>query len=105
MRNPKLNLASVTGALLFLCLASPARAQWIDGKRLGWGGESTVAADEKGNVYVTAHQPCEVYSSHDNGASFQRHEFTDGFCDMDVITWPNGNVNVAFIKPNVAGLA
>src|SRR2546423_746292 len=105
MPKPNFNFPLITGAVLTLCLTSSARAQWVDIKRLGWGGESTVAADEKGNVYVTAHQPCEIFSSHDFGASFQRHEFTDGFCDMDVITWPNGNVNVAFIKPNVAGLA
>jgi len=88
-----------------LCLTSLAHAQWSDVKRLGNGGESTVATDGKGNVYVTAHQSCQINVSHDYGASFQTHYFNDGFCDMDVIAWPNGNVNVSFIKPNVSGLA
>lgn len=92
--------------VLLFCLAASAHAQWTDVKKLGQGGESTVATDGKGNVYVAAHEPCEVYVSHDYGASFaNRKEFPDGFCDMDVIAWPSGRVNVSFIKPNVSGLA
>jgi hypothetical protein len=90
---------------VLITLATQAQGQWKDRRFLGAGGESNIATDAKGNVYVTAHQPCKVFVSHDWGATFPtQHEFPDAYCDMNVITWPNGNVNVAFIRQNLAGL-
>jgi hypothetical protein len=87
-------------------LAGASHAQWNDRIKLGTGGESTVATDGQGNVFVTAHAPCEIFSSHDWGASFaEKKDFPDGFCDVHVYAWPNGRVNLSFIKPNVAGLS
>ena len=55
---------------------------------------------------MTCHEPVSVYTSHDSGASFGTpKKFDEGFCDVDIITWPNGHVNLSFIKPQVAGLA
>ena len=92
----------VRPSLLVICLVltSVASAQWSDKKLIGPGGESTVATDGKGNVYVTVHQPCKLYASHDSGASFtdQNIDFDQAFCDMDVYAWPNGDVNVSYIR-------
>jgi hypothetical protein len=89
-----------------LSLACLSNAQWKDRKLLGPGGESTVATDGKGNVYVTTHLPCKLYESHDFGSSFEpKMSFPDGACDMDVLAWPNGNVNVSYIKNGITGFA
>src|SRR5947209_2937730 len=95
-------------SLLFaaLALAPFSQAQWQDRKLIGTGGESCISTDGKGNVYVVMHQPCKLYESHDFGASFYpKQEFGDGLCDMDVLAWGNGNVNVAYIKNGINGFA
>jgi len=87
-------------------LSAFANAQWSDVKQLGQGGESTVATDGKGNVYATAHEPCTLYMSRNWGATFsEKKDFPDGFCDIHVYAWPNGQVNVSFLKANVSGIS
>lgn len=87
-------------------LFSSAFAQWKDTKFLFDGGESTVASDNQGNVYVTMHEPCVLMASRDWGGSFiVKQQYPEGFCDLDVIALPNGNVNVAFLLSGATGLA
>ncbi len=83
---------------LALLLVSSGFAQWTDRKELGDGGESSVATDGKGEVYVAMHQPGQLYTSRDWGASFgDRKSYDNCFCDMDVLAWPNGDMNLSFI--------
>ena len=55
-----------------LALTAAANAQWADVKQIGRGGESTVASDGEGNVYITCHLPSSLYVSRDWGATFNR---------------------------------
>jgi hypothetical protein len=81
-----------------LVLAVSSFAQWSDRKLVGEGGESCVSADGSGSVYVAMHQPGTLYASHDWGTTFEKIKtFDEAFCDMDVLAWPNGNLNVEFI--------
>jgi len=91
------NIRPIT--LLFgLALTAASFAQWTDRKEIGDGGESSLATDDNGSVYVAMHQPGKLYISRDWGASFNLAKtFGEAFCDMDVLAWPNGNVNLTFI--------
>ncbi|HEY3779811.1 MAG TPA: sialidase family protein [Fimbriimonadaceae bacterium] len=98
-----LHFTLLAASLSLACLSS---AQWKDRKFLDNGGESTVATDGKGSVYVTTHIPCKLFESHDFGASFiDKMTFDDGACDMDVLAWPDGQVNVSYIKSGITGFA
>ncbi|HEY3779479.1 MAG TPA: sialidase family protein [Fimbriimonadaceae bacterium] len=93
-------------SLLVLAVAAIANAQWADVKHLGQGGESTVASDNQGNVYVTSHLPSSLFTSRDWGATFNRtFRFPDSLGDMFVLARPNGLVNVTFIRGQINGIA
>ncbi len=92
------------GALL-AATATSALAQWTDRISIGKGGEPTIATDGKGNVYATGHLPCGLFVSRDWGATFApAKQFPNGFCDIHLFAWPDGRVNISFIKPGVSGL-
>jgi len=91
--------------LITLVLGLSARAQWKDRVSLGNGGEPKIATDGKGNVFATCHLPCKVYVSRDWGATFgEPFALKDAFCDVDVLAWPDGRVNLVAIKNGVSGL-
>lgn len=92
---------------LLACLALPlcATAQWKDLKKLGQGGEAFVATDGKGSIYVTSHQPSQLLTSRDWGASFGVHKlFPDSMCDLHVTANGSGMVNLIYIRNGVTGL-
>jgi hypothetical protein len=70
------------------------------------GGESTVASDGKGNVYVTSHLPCSLWESHDWGNTFDRtFRFADSLGDMFVYLRPPDKVNITYIRAAINGLS
>lgn len=86
-----------SAVLLALC-ATAAQAQWPDVRTVGRGGESTVASDGKGSVYLTAHLPCTLYVSRDWGDTFAAvKSFEDGLGDMFVMTHGDSLVNVTYM--------
>lgn len=89
----------------FPLLATVCHAQWDDVRRIGIGGESTIASDGGGNVYVTSHLPCSLWQSHDWGETFNRtFRFPDSLGDMFVYLRPNHKVNVSYIRAKINGL-
>jgi hypothetical protein len=92
-------------SLAFLALLPSAQGQWTDVQKLGTGGESFVSTDDKGNVYVTCHQPCKMLVSNDWGVSFgSNHSLPDAFCDVTTAIGPDGKLYIIYIKPGVKGL-
>lgn len=90
---------------LLASVATLSHAQWTDVRSLGHGGESTIVSDGRGNVYVTAHEPSVLYASRDWGNTFVKaKEFDDAFCDLHAYAWPDGRLNVAFIRNGISGL-
>src|SRR5579884_3180464 len=88
-----------------LTLASFAAAQW-DVKKIGHGGESSIASDGEGNVYVTCHLPSNLYISRDWGNSFDRSfRFVNSLGDMFVLARPHKAVNVTTIRSKLDGIA
>lgn len=80
-------------------------AQWTDVKPIGTGGESFVAVDGKGNVYVTAHQPGQLLTSRDFGDTFGKpFTFKDALGDFHVVTWGEGRVHVTYMSDKVDGI-
>lgn len=98
---------------LAICLVSSSFAQWKDAHRIlnpqtrsfYKGGESTVASDGKGNVYVTAHGPAQLFRSTDWGATFSLvKQFDDAQCDLCVLPLPNGTLHVAYLINGPSGI-
>lgn len=82
-----------------------ASAQWTDVKRIGTGGEAFVAADGKGNVYVTAHLPAQLLVSRDFGDTFgEPLKFRNALGDLHVITWGKGRLHLAYMYGQAEGL-
>ena len=95
-------------ALIFLatCLLQPAFAQWTDAHKIAQGGESTIASDGKGNVYVTAHGPSQLFKSADWGATFTLLKaFDDAQCDLCVLPLASGMVQTMYLIDGVVGIA
>ncbi len=95
-------------ALLALLITSTqlCHAQWGDVRRIGIGGESTVASDGEGNVYLTSHLPCSLWQSHNWGNTFNRtFRFPDSLGDMFVYVRPNHKLDVSFIRAQINGLS
>ncbi|HRF58471.1 MAG TPA: hypothetical protein PLH94_01000 [Fimbriimonadaceae bacterium] len=91
-------------SVLFVFVSS-AFGQWADVKRLGSGGEPFVASDGTGNVYVTCHQPCQLFVSRDGGAAFQMvKQFDDGLGDLHVIAPGPNRMHVVYMFTSVNGL-
>ena len=83
------NRPLILAALLAVFL--PSSAAWTDKVSLGKGGEPSIATDGKGNVYATAHLPCNLFMSRDWGKSFtETKNFPDAQCDMHVFAMPDG---------------
>ena len=90
---------------LLLISAQLCHSQWEDVRRIGIGGESTVASDGEGNVFVTSHLPCSLWQSHDWGNTFNRtFRFPDSLGDMFVYLRPNHKVDVSYIRSKIHGL-
>jgi hypothetical protein len=86
--------------------ASCAFAQWSDVRQIGIGGESTIASDNAGNIYVTSHLPCSLWQSKDWGDTFQRtFRFPDSLGDMHLYLRPNHKVNVSYVRLKINGLS
>lgn len=86
-------------------ISLPAAAQWADIKRIGTGGESTVATDGKGSVFIAYHQPGELQISRDWGATFtEKHAFTDALGDVHLAAWGEGRVHLAYLIPGSKGI-
>jgi hypothetical protein len=96
-----MSTSRIVALSVLLVFSSSAFSQWKDQQLLSEGGESSVATDGKGDVYVAMHEPGQLFASHDWGATFtKRKEFAECFCDMDVLAWPNGDLNLSFIIQN-----
>jgi len=95
-------LASLVG----LCsCALPCIAQWSDVRQIGIGGESVIASDDAGNVYVASHIPCSLWQSHDWGDKFQRtFRFPDALGDMALYLRPGKKVDVSFLRSAIDGV-
>jgi hypothetical protein len=97
MRVPVLTLLALIGL--------PAQAQWKDVRKITTGGESTVATDNKGNVYITSHQPCELMISRDWGETFaEKHSYPDGLGDMHISVWGSGRVHLTYMVNGASGI-
>lgn len=97
-------LRSLASAILVLAPIG-ALAQWTDVRQLGIGGESTVATDGKGSVWVTGHLPCALYTSRDWGQSFVKtQEFPEGLGDMLALSSPGGRLNLALLPQKLDGV-
>lgn len=81
-------------------------AQWTDVHQIAkMGGESTIASDGVGNVYVTAHGPAALYKSSDWGGTFTKiKDFSEAQCDLCILPRPDGHVNTAYIRNGVSGI-
>lgn len=93
--------------LLVACLAasSAALAQWTDIKKIGSGGEPTIAADNFGNVYVTSHQPSQLFVSRDWGSNYTKvQDFTDSLGDVQVLAPRKDMAFVVYMYQRVDGL-
>lgn len=82
-----------------------ANAQWKDVQFIGTGGESTVATDGLGSVYITAHLPCVLYGSSDWGAHVSAlQNFPDSLGDMFVLGRQGGKLNVVYTRKQLNGI-
>src|SRR6476619_6402699 len=89
---------------LLALLASISLAQWQT-QKIGQGGETTIATDGAGHLYVTGHIPCALYKSEDWGVTFnQIKTFEDGLGDMFVMARPDGLVNVVYGRLRIDGI-
>jgi hypothetical protein len=92
-------------ALVVAALTQTCLAQWKDAHKIAQGGESTVASDGKGTVYVTAHGPAALYKSSDWGATFSLlKSFDDAQCDLCVLPLPNGTMHTMYLRNGVIGI-
>lgn len=91
--------------LLGLILPASASAQWPDVRQLGLGGEPFVAADGKGNVYVTSHMPAQLLISRNYGESFgDPFKFRNALGDLHIVTWGEGRVHLTYMLGSADGL-
>ena len=82
-----------------------ASAQWADVKQLGTGGEAFVAADGKGNVYVTSHLPAQLLTSRDFGKTFEKpFNFRNALGDLHVLTWGEDRLHLVYMYGQAEGL-
>lgn len=82
-----------------------ASAQWADLKQIGTGGEAFVAADGKGNVYVTSHIPAQLLISRDFGDTFDKpFNFRNALGDLHVVTWGDGRLHLVYMYGQAEGL-
>ncbi len=87
--------------LLTLTLQTPG---W-DVKRLGMGGESTVASDNKGSVFITYHQPCELRISRDWGETFtEKHTYPEGLGDMHIVSYGKDQLHLTYMLNTANGI-
>jgi hypothetical protein len=92
-------------ALVVLAVTQVSMAQWKEAHKIAQGGESTVASDGKGTVYVTAHGPAALYKSSDWGANFTLLKaFDDAQCDLCVVPLPNGTMHTMYLRNGVIGI-
>lgn len=89
--------------LAFATLVAPA--QWKDVRKISTGGESTVVTDDKGNLFITSHQPCELMISRDWGETFaEKHSYPDGLGDMHIAAWGSGRVHMTYMVTGINGI-
>lgn len=94
-----------TLALAISLLGLTPQAPWPDVKRITTGGESTVVSDNKGNVYITSHQPCELMISRDWGATFpEKHSYPDGLGDMHLAATGEGRLQLTYMITGAGGI-
>ncbi len=90
--------------LSFFALLAHATAQWQT-QKIGQGGETTVATDGIGHVYVTGHLPCTLFTSTDWGGNFKPTQtFPDALGDMFVMARPDGHVNLVYGRTRIDGI-
>lgn len=98
-----MHLRSTLIPLIVLC-ATCSFAQWQT-QKIGEGGETTIATDGTGHVYVTGHLPCSLFKSEDWGATFKMiKQFPDALGDMFVMARPDGHVNVVYGRAQIDGI-
>ncbi|MBX7132721.1 MAG: glycoside hydrolase [Fimbriimonadaceae bacterium] len=93
-------------ALVFAFAACAiAFAQWPEIKKIGTGGEPYVATDGTGNVYLTCHQPCQLFASNDWGGNWRNVQtFGDALGDLQVIAPRPSTAFVVYMFTSVNGL-
>ena len=93
-------------SLVVLGALQAASAQWTDVHLVAErGGESTIASDGVGNVYITAHGPGVLYKSSDWGEKFAKiKDFPEAQCDLCVAPRPDGHVNTAYLRNGISGI-
>ncbi|MEQ1821657.1 MAG: sialidase family protein [Fimbriimonadaceae bacterium] len=91
--------------LAIALLAATLQTQSWEVKKLGVGGESTVTSDNKGSVFVTYHQPCELKISRDWGATFtEKHEYPAGLGDMHIVSYGKDKLHLTFMLNSMDGI-
>jgi hypothetical protein len=87
-------------------LAAVSTAQWSDVQYLGQGGEPNLAADGKGNVYLSTQEPGRILASDAWGANLKvLRRFSHELGDTCVVPIGGRNIAYAFMRSFTPGIS